>query len=362
METKTEKPAVRTSGANRATKSGFLPTPIPRVQIQKLTVMLTETCNLDCWMCDFAKSKGLTKSLAMTPTELVELLQHPVFNRLSVITFTGGEPFAHPNVAQYYLLIKRSLGHVHVNFSSNSTLFARMLSVFKTVGDWRKVGLLVSIDGVTKHDLQRGTRGSLAKTIANLDRLREHFPDLSITLKFTITPVNYDEIHATYKWVSEKGYSMTMKMLEYNEFYTSKLKIASDQERFVFTPEQLDSIRAQLEAILCHVPRRSGPRRTAEIREVLDSLSPEWRRPGKCLTPTKGGFLDCDLNLFTCKEYAPVVNLRTSSLDELAAAPQLHEICLHERQNSGQCTRCTSQMKIQAGATNWLTYLKSLAG
>ena len=345
MEARADKSAFRMSWVANAARSVFLS--VPRVQIQKLDVMLTETCNLDCWMCDFARGKGLTKSLPLTPAELLQLLQQPLFSRLSTLTFTGGEPFAHPDVAQYYLSVNRSLGHVRINFSSNSTLLNKMLNVFENVNDWKKMGLLVSIDGLTKHDVQRGTKGSLTRTVQNIDHLREKFPKLSVTLKFTITPLNYDEIYSTYQFASGKGYLMTVKMLEYNEFYTNKLKSESDRLKFVFTADQINSISAQLKTILSHAPVTSNLRRIAEIREVLDSLSSEWRRPGKCLTPTKGGFLDCDLNLFTCKEYAPVLNLRADSLDELIAAPQVHTICQHERQNSGQCTRCTSQMKIQ---------------
>lgn len=359
METKVENRTALISREDSRREASEL---APRIQIKKLTLMLTETCNLDCWMCDFAKSKKLTKVLSASPAELTHLLMHPVFAHLKVVTLTGGEPFAHPQVRDYYLSLRRAFDHLHIYFSSNGTLLPKMVSVFDTVENWNSIGLFVSIDGVAKHDVQRRTEGAFVKTAKNLEMLRSRFPKLDITLKFTITPMNYDDVWATYRWACDERYSLTIKMLEFNEFYTNKLRIESDREKFNFTPDERKSISAQLGSVLADVPPGSNPRRVAEIRELLDSLSPEWRRPGKCLTPTKGAFLDCDLNLFTCKEYPPIINLGTAGLDDVAAAPGFHEICRHERQNTGHCTRCTSQMKMQAGARNWRAYFKSLIG
>jgi len=323
--------------------------------------MLTEICNLDCWMCDFARSKKLTKVLPFAPEEVVELLRHPVFFRsLRTLTFTGGEPFAYPRIKELYAKIRAAYPNLRCNFSTNCTLLPKMLPVLHSVTDWNKVGLLVSVDGIAKHDLQRGREGSFDKTLGNLELLREHYPKLSITLKFTITPINYDELQKTYELLSDRGFRVTAKMLEHNPHYTNKLSIGTPDAGSGFTPEQLTSIERQLKAILSRAPKSRSPLRTRELQEVLESLSPLWERSGSCYTPSVGAFIDCDLNLFTCKEYDPVLNLRSDSLDRLGGSGQYRTICDHEAANTGKCTRCTSQMKIGPGSPRWLGYLASL--
>ncbi len=213
-----------------------------------------------------------------------------------------------------------------------------------------------------RHDEQRGKQGSFEKTFGNLEALRKRYPELSITLKYTITPVNYDELLKSYEFLSGHGYRFTAKMLEYNPHYTNKLTGAIEDRATGFTTGQVSEIKRQLEAILALAPRgRRHARRVAEMQEVLDSLDPQWRRPGRCSTPKNVAFLDCDLNLFTCKEYGPVVNLQEERLDDLSKRSQFQDIVAHERQNSGQCTRCTSQMKRSSEAQRWLGYLASWA-
>lgn len=340
--------------------------PAAAVNIRRLTVMLTEICNLDCWMCDFAKSKRLTKVLPYSPAGFVELLSHPGFSQLKTLTFTGGEPFAYPEILPLYQGLAKAFPQLRCNFSTNCTLLPKMLPVFDAVENWNKVGMLVSIDGMQRHDEQRGKDGAFDKTLANLEEIRRRYPQLAITLKFTITPVNYDELLDTYEFLNARGFRFTVKMLEHNPHYTNKLAVAGlpgedgGSEPVVFSEEQLASIEQQLKTILERVPRARNSRRVAEIEEVLASLAPDWTRAGRCASPSDVAFLDCDQNLFTCKEYAPVINLAGQDLSELTAAEQYRQIVEHERCNTGRCTRCTSQMKRGSEIARWLGYLASL--
>lgn len=331
-------------------------------KVRRLTLMLTEVCNLDCWMCDFAKSKKLTKLLSLSPEALVELLQHSVFQgSLQTLTFTGGEPFANPNIKSYYKFISNAYPEIRCNFSTNCTLLPKMLPVFDLVTDWNKVGMLVSIDGIEKHSLQRGKEGSFEKTFSNLEAMRTRYPQLSITLKFTITPVNCDELFKTYDYFTKLGYRFTVKMLEYNPFYTNKLAVKNEQKDDTsFTLEQLSDVEKQLKLILKSIPKDGSKFRAREIKEVFNSLDANWVRKKRCVTPRESMFLDCDLNVFTCKEYKAVLNLDNESLDQLYDSSQYDIIHQHEKNNTGECTRCTSQMKRTATTGQWLSYLASL--
>src|SRR5437016_655503 len=89
---------------------------------RRLTIALTELCNLDCWMCDFARSKGLTKHIPMKPEEIVQLLGHRFFRSLFSVTLTGGEPFAYPGLEALVEGLRGRYPALQINFSSNATL------------------------------------------------------------------------------------------------------------------------------------------------------------------------------------------------------------------------------------------------
>ncbi|MGA2448022.1 MAG: radical SAM protein [Polyangiaceae bacterium] len=314
--------------------------------IQRLTLMLTESCNLDCWMCDFGKRNRRIKNLPLSVDAVLQLLDHPVFAAsLASLTCTGGEPFLFPEVEELYTALQTRKPELKVHFSSNTTALGRMIRVFDTVRDWSKLGLFTSVDGIEMHDIQRGVAGAFQRTMENLDALRTRYPALSIHVKYTITPMNYTEVARTFDYVHSRGYVITAKMIENNPYYTNNLTHTIRADDFSFTDEQIEVIRTQLRTVLANWPRPRD-RRRAEVEEALASLDPEWRRDVGCLTPQRHAFIDCDLNFFTCKEYGPVANLAQAGLDVLGDAEAYYEVLNHERANTGHCTRCTSHLKM----------------
>ncbi len=334
---------------------------VPKVRFRHLSIMLTELCNLDCWMCDFARSNGLNNNLSLSADEMVNLLRHKYFRSLVSLTLTGGEPFSYPEILPLYRMLRDNYPNLHINFSSNTTLIKRMVKLFSEVNNFKKVHLLVSIDGIDAHDQQRGSDGSFIKTTQNLEMLREMFPSLGITIKFTITPKNYHELEETHEYFASRAYDFTAKALENNPYYTNKLSYDQHKSDFTLSPFQIQSIKQQLENILRKSNNRTNKRHW-ELREQLMSLDNDWNRNNTCLTPSQGVFLDADMNLFTCKEYPPVLNLKNETLDVLENHINLKNILEHEYNNTAHCTKCTSQMRIiDKNAKNpWVKYFNFL--
>jgi MoaA/NifB/PqqE/SkfB family radical SAM enzyme len=320
--------------------------------IQKLTLMLTELCNLDCWMCDFGVRNKRNKKLPLSVDQILDLLGHPVFAPLQGITLTGGEPFLFGEIQELYRALRDRMPRLKVCFSSNTTSRARMFKVFDEVADWSRVALFVSVDGIEKHDEQRGKEGSFELTFGNLEAIRARYPSLPIRVKFTITPVNFMEVEKTFRYFSSRGYEITAKLVENNQFYTNNLSVHLHQADFSFSPAQLDSIRNQLNAIQREWPPGANPHMKAQVEEALSALDPEWKRGGRCVTPERAAFIDCDLNLFTCKEYGPVLNLQSDDLGKLRERASYLNVVEHEECNTGRCTRCTSQMKMPVRERN----------
>ena len=332
------------------------PVAAPTPAFQSLTVMLTELCNLDCWMCDFAVSKGLREQLPWSADEFLRFIAHPYFGGLHSIGFTGGEPFAHSEVRELYERLVQERPTLSLSFSSNATLLKPMQETLALTRDWSRFKLFTSIDGVETHDVQRGRRGALEKSLGHIEALRQRFPELVVEVKFTVTPVNHAELLAAYRLITARGLDFTAKMIEVNPNYTSQLSFESHSQSFQLTPAQLDTVRAQLDTLLGEA-RTVSPRRLAEMTELRESLEPGWRRSGRCTLPRSGAFLDARLRLFTCKEYAPVLDLGKQTLDDLPRSTPYAAVHEAERANAQACTRCTSQLKKPSRAPAWLRWL-----
>lgn len=329
----------------------------PAPSFRTITIMLTEFCNLDCWMCDFATSKGLKESIDWTPQRYIEFLTHPFFSQLGSIGFTGGEPFAYAGIQTLYAEIQSRFPSMFVSFSSNATLLKPMSETFDLTRDWARTKLFSSIDGVETHDVQRGKVGAFAKSMAHLSKLREKFPALGIDIKFTLTPINHHELKAAFLYCTERGFNFTAKMVENNPYYTAVLSSASRDAEFTLDAAQLRLVHEQLECILGLPSARLKHANVGELRELLESLDPAWRRTGKCSTPTQSAFLDARLNFSCCKEYPPVLNVGRAALDELPHLAGYRDVIAYEAANAQACTRCTSQLKRRQTPAAWARWL-----
>lgn len=330
---------------------------IPEPNFRSITIMLTELCNLDCWMCDFAVSKGLKESIPWSPERYFEFLSHPYFDELASIGFTGGEPFVHAGIKPLYEQLQARFPAMFISFSSNALLFKPMSETFALTRDWKNTRLFTSIDGVKLHDVQRGRQGAFETSMGNLSRLREQFPELGIDIKFTITPINYQELKAAYIYCTERGFNFTAKLIENNPYYTSINSSATRDQEFTLSTAQIQSVREQLEWILSQPQGNVSQCRRRELEELVAALEPDWRRDGNCSAPTEAAFLDARMNFFTCKEYPPVLNLNHASIDQITESVPYRQTIEFERCNGGACTRCTSQLKIIRTRRTWARLL-----
>lgn len=336
----------------RTSLNRLIPLGKPAPGFRSITIMLTEFCNLDCWMCDFAHSKGLREANQWSSEEYVAFLEHPFFSNLSSIGFTGGEPFAYAGIKELYGKLQQHFPDAFINFSSNATLLKPMIDTFSLTRDWNRTYLYTSIDGVDTHDLQRGKKGAFIKSMNNLSAMRERFPELGIDVKFTITPVNYKELYRAYKYVSGCGFNFTAKMVENNPYYTNVISSDSHTTDFQFKKHEIELIAKQLHDILSDAGQVISDSRRQEMKELLSSLDPDWCRKGRCTAPTQSVFLDARMNLFCCKEYPPVLNLNESSLDEITSSSAYFDAIAAERKNQSPCLRCTSQLKTNSGISS----------
>jgi radical SAM protein with 4Fe4S-binding SPASM domain len=120
-------------------------------------------------------------------------------NKVAYIAFTGGDPLVHSNIKE---LIKYSMDKgIHVVIKGTPWLLTdEMVKDLKELGVER---FSLSLDGLEKtHDSIRRV-GSFRKTIESISILKKH--QIEVSIKFTVSTLNYREMNDLMKYVSESG-------------------------------------------------------------------------------------------------------------------------------------------------------------
>lgn len=128
---------------------------------RKALVQITERCNLHCAHCFVSSTKeGSDISLADIVDKIIPRL---IEARVTRVTLTGGEPFAHPDIIEICAaFVARG---IHVGICTNATLINdAQLTALHRLGD---VHFNVSFDGFRpeSHGKFRGNRASFAVTL-----------------------------------------------------------------------------------------------------------------------------------------------------------------------------------------------------
>jgi radical SAM protein with 4Fe4S-binding SPASM domain len=131
---------------------------------RKALVQITERCNLHCAHCFVSATKdGDTMELGDVERHVVPQLARA---RVTRITLTGGEPFAHPDPIGVARLFREA--GMSVGFCTNATLTgAEQIDALVALGG---VHVNVSLDGFAEssHGRFRGDRASFQTTVATV--------------------------------------------------------------------------------------------------------------------------------------------------------------------------------------------------
>lgn len=153
---------------------------------------LTHLCNLACRYCD----RHTPAAGELQRSEIFEALQQFFDLGMRYIGLDGGEPLAHPHVAEIVdWLVERKVA-VHLN--SNGIL------VPKHLASVRKVKLLkISVDGpVSNHNLMRGER-SFERAVRGIEAARD--AGVNVELRCVVGSHNWSCVDALIDWVESLG-------------------------------------------------------------------------------------------------------------------------------------------------------------
>ncbi len=151
----------------------------------------TPACNLACSHC-YAAYAGEQKVL--TTEQALAVIDDLAEFKAPVLLFSGGEPFARPDIRQLATYAKGK--GLRVTFSTNGTL------IDDDTADWIKdLGVAyvgISIDGTEAvHDAFRRHPGAYRKSLAAIHRLRER--NVKVGLRVTMTRDNVAAIPSIFE-------------------------------------------------------------------------------------------------------------------------------------------------------------------
>jgi radical SAM protein with 4Fe4S-binding SPASM domain len=134
---------------------------------RKALVQITERCNLHCAHCFVSATReGIDMDLGRIESELLPRLRTA---RVSRVTLTGGEPFAHPDVMEIVLACRRQ--GMTVTICTNATLVD--LEAIEALAAIGGVRVNVSLDGFAaeSHGRFRGSPESFGVTTETMRAL-----------------------------------------------------------------------------------------------------------------------------------------------------------------------------------------------
>lgn len=155
--------------------------------LDRLTVIVTDVCNLACSHCFISTSEREKHPWEMSLENYEELFRS-VENRIAQAHFTGGETTVRPDFPEI-AIAAANFGKI-----SNSTILTNGLQPKRILGQLQKIldgckmniSIQLSIDGIEeKHDIMRRRSGAFAKTIDTMDclsYLKKDYPNQLKTL------------------------------------------------------------------------------------------------------------------------------------------------------------------------------------
>ena len=215
--------------------------------LRELHFELTYQCNEQCIMCDVwprYRNNPEEKAKELTSEEIYKFVSGSEYLKdLNMVLFSGGEPFLRkdlPELCQFF--INR---HKQISVGILSNLFATDLILKNVIRikEYKPYNFWIgsSIDGIGEtHDEIRGTKGCFSALEKSITVLRKEHPDVGLSLNFTITTKNYQELEKAYDYA--KGHGLN---------FSAQFAVPWEKaEKFSWSKEELTSAKETIYRIL----------------------------------------------------------------------------------------------------------------
>ncbi|MFC1872133.1 radical SAM protein [Chloroflexota bacterium] len=159
----------------------------------------TRQCNLNCLHC-YASANNHMSAPAIDTESAKQFIDDLADFGVPVILFSGGEPLLRKDLFQIATLAQ-SKG-IRVAISTNGTLIDDSIAASLKETGFVEVG--ISLDGIGENnDRFRGQKGAFDKALTGIRKCIT--AGLRVSLRFTLTRFNYEEVDAIFKVVEDEG-------------------------------------------------------------------------------------------------------------------------------------------------------------
>lgn len=173
-----------------------------------LIFFVTSRCNLLCKHCFYWEELNGNKNELTLPE--IEKISHSLPNLLT-LSLTGGEPYLRTDLPEIAAIFERNSRVQNIQIPSNGLLVDQVVSraeeLLKKVRRAR-VSTGVSLDGPKDiHNEIRQNPKSFERaleTLAELKKLKPHFPNLSVGIALTISSANQDRLDEFYDLIEQQ--------------------------------------------------------------------------------------------------------------------------------------------------------------
>jgi polysaccharide pyruvyl transferase WcaK-like protein/MoaA/NifB/PqqE/SkfB family radical SAM enzyme len=274
---------------------------------------VNDVCNSHCIMCNIWQRK---KDKEITPEELSHILLDPLFDRVTYVGMSGGEPTLRKDLAEIgKVLVDRLPKLQGIGIITNGIIpqlvidrCLKLARVAKTAN--KSFNLCVSLDGIGEnHDRNRGVKGNFQAVERVIDTLKQE--GILVSIGCTLTPINCYGADDVLHWCEtnnidnwEFRLGVEIKRV-YNEGYS---------EKNAFTSEQLFHLIMFFDK-LANFPNISDFNREF-YQSLVGQLTFGLPRRAGCDWKTKGITLDTRGNISYCSVQSPIIGsaLEKSSL------------------------------------------------
>jgi MoaA/NifB/PqqE/SkfB family radical SAM enzyme len=258
-------------------------------------VSVTNLCNAACDFCGFARDKNLAG-----PRRYIDLTEFsralPILRRRRIryMTFQGGEPLVHPDIAG--LVQAASGAGIECGLITNGWFLPEQMEALAGAGLKR---LLVSIDSdrMAKHELNRGLDGLHRRIAEGIALARTH----GIPTSASVTMSRLVDYEALPETLERLGFHAVTFSYPNREPFPSNSLVYSEHSAL------LDQQPAELLEALAAIARMKKRFRVLNPAVSLDEVARSIRGE-KQLIPCIGGhkyfYLDWNLDIWRCEAWS----------------------------------------------------------
>lgn len=285
-----------------------------------LALEITNSCNLKCKMCSIWREKPnaeLSREEVVGIIEKLNARYGALGKRYSpLVTLTGGEPFLHPQFDSIYKAVNSFAlsGKAGKMYIITNGFFTDKILEFLGRNDTSNLRMDFSIDGMEEnHNSQRGDKESFKKAIETIGAIREEFPSVPVSVKFTFNGKNIKDAHSVYEYCKENGLSIRFLTMDFpwNGYFN---RYAEDRRKGSIGIS--DAQKAEILRVLSEIYsdiRRSGKidmvvGRRYHISSLMRNLGPVHVE--RCTSPAKELFINSHGDVYPCIYKKPIANIR----------------------------------------------------